>query len=62
MLHQRLEHGSFVTFKKEELFDRLLNSIEQGFPGDIGDPLSLAAWAIGTPIVLDGKPFYLRAS
>ena len=57
MLHQMLEHGSFVISKKDELFDRLLNSIEQGFPGNYRAPPSLADWAVNTPVILDGRPF-----
>jgi hypothetical protein len=41
---------------KESLFDQLCDSLER-----IGDckrhPLSLAEWAVDTPVILDGRPF-----
>lgn len=47
-----------MPLRKEELFDRLLVSIDQQFtengPGDIP---SISDWAQQAPVVLDGRPF-----
>jgi hypothetical protein len=46
-----------ITSKKDALFDQLLSCLERGFPGDAGNPVSLAAWATDTPVILDGRAF-----
>jgi hypothetical protein len=51
------ETRSFITSKKQELFDQLLNSIDERLDLGLEDSLSLGQWAEKVPIVLDGKPF-----
>ena len=48
--------GLSNALKKADLFDRLLQSIDQRF-GSSEDVQSLGEWAASVPIVLDGKPF-----
>ncbi len=50
-----------MPLKREELFDRLLVSIDQQFSGNspVNIP-SLGEWAEQTPVILDGKPFTFK--
>ena len=56
-LRQKSETRSFTTSRKQELFDRLLSSIDQQFGNDDKIPTSIGEWAESTPVILDGKPF-----
>jgi hypothetical protein len=53
-----LETRSFITYKKQELYEALLNSINGRFdPGGAAEPLPFWDWVEKTPIILDGHPF-----
>jgi hypothetical protein len=56
-----LETRSFITYKKQELLDQLLTSLDEHF-GTVGARpfLSLDAWAENAPVILDGKPFTFK--
>ncbi|MGA2109448.1 MAG: hypothetical protein ABSH25_17625, partial [Syntrophorhabdales bacterium] len=48
--------GLYNVSRKAELYDRLLQSIDQRFPSS-ENAQSLGEWAASVHIVLDGKPF-----